>query len=584
MEDINDKHGSLDFGLGEQRRSILSRKKGKKGVKPPDMTLADTHAMLGHGKGLSLDMGSPYVLPGEPESRGSFNSMSRSLKDVEDPYRPVEMIKSRSVSPNPPYAESHIGSGSLLTANSQTHLTKDTHGPDSSSLMSPSTISTQESPAPPLPVARKPLPTFQSDKGPISPAPQDPMLSPYPAGQAEADQFTLPTTTFQSEFSMPEKVASPVSASTPYPVNDDASPPPPPKRSSLRNASPTLKQQDTSALDDYQTYADVLGIAQAPDRNNANLPAIDEPAGLGVAGVNYGNGRLSVRPLPPDDPADTAEQRAHRIRSFYKEYFSDGDGGEGMWEYDDDYGQEYHGAAIYDPSTGQFIVAGGQNVQRRAMTPPPRGPPRKFHGGPAPYGATRSSGGTMPGNRARAYSSASGRPPMGARGRPVKKLPPPSPLTSLPTPHGLKDDTGIFDVLDFAPPKSVRDRAAGRPGTPGGNERVPYSPSVRAHTPLVTAFDDLAVMPSPHQLRKSTTFTALDFAPPPRFGDRLGVAGSDGGSIRSGTSGRSGHIDAMHMHNIRQGAYRVSRLPADMVGTVDDLKSSLRPRLDMGRQ
>lgn len=70
-------------------------------------------------------------------------------------------------------------------------------------------------------------------------------------------------------------------------------------------------------------------------------------------------------------------------------------------------------------------------------------------------------------------------------------------------------------------------------------------------------------------------YMPLDFAPPPRF--KNDNANSDAGSIRSNRSG----ISATHMHNIRAGAYRVSRLPADTVGTRDDISASLRPKWDM---
>jgi hypothetical protein len=80
-----------------------------------------------------------------------------------------------------------------------------------------------------------------------------------------------------------------------------------------------------------------------------------------------------------------------------------------------------------------------------------------------------------------------------------------------------------------------------------------------------------------HALRKSGTYTGLDFAPPPRFKNSDG--GSDAGSIRSNRTG----ISNTHANNIRNGNYRVSRLPADTVGTKDDLISSLRPDWDMKR-
>jgi hypothetical protein len=138
----------------------------------------------------------------------------------------------------------------------------------------------------------------------------------------------------------------------------------------------------------------------------------------------------------------------------------------------------------------------------------------------------------------------------------------------------LKDD--MF-AHEFAPANTIRDRAAGRPETPTGGMR-PYSPAMRAHTPLASAFDELAAIPSPHMLRKSGTFTSLDFAPPPRFKNEGGPA-SDAGSIRSNRTG----ISNIHQNNVRMGNYRVSRLPPDMVGTKDDLMATLKPDWDMKR-
>ena len=73
-------------------------------------------------------------------------------------------------------------------------------------------------------------------------------------------------------------------------------------------------------------------------------------------------------------------------------------------------------------------------------------------------------------------------------------------------------------------------------------------------------------------------FTALDFAPPGRIRDPAG-GGSDAGSIRSNRSGMS-HVGRMA---IRNGANRVSKIPADVVGTRDDLMSQLRPTMALTR-
>ena len=73
-------------------------------------------------------------------------------------------------------------------------------------------------------------------------------------------------------------------------------------------------------------------------------------------------------------------------------------------------------------------------------------------------------------------------------------------------------------------------------------------------------------------------FTALDFAPPPRFKNHDG--GSDSGSIRSGKSNHSA-TSAAQIHNIRAGAYRLSRIPKEMVGTKIDIKNALKPTWDL---
>lgn len=213
----------------------------------------------------------------------------------------------------------------------------------------------------------------------------------------------------------------------------------------------------------------------------------------------FSDRRLSIlRPLPPDDPNDNPEQRANRIRSFYKEYFDDSKPAKAFAPapevYYEDYGEEFHGnGTVFDPASGQFVVAQApyaEPITRRAMTPPPRGPPR-FQGRDRAY-----SNQSLGPPRSRAYSSASGRYGPASRGPPPKALPPPSSLRTLPTPHLLKEDTYFLQGLDFAPPTSFRDRQAGRPESPTGSIR-PYQPLVPAHIPLASAFNELPAIPSP---------------------------------------------------------------------------------------
>ena len=81
--------------------------------------------------------------------------------------------------------------------------------------------------------------------------------------------------------------------------------------------------------------------------------------------------------------------------------------------------------------------------------------------------------------------------------------------------------------------------------------------------------------PFRHLLRKSSTFTGLDFAPPKKFKDNDTM--SDAGSIRSNRSG----ISAVQQAAIRSGAGRVSRLPGDQVFTQAAMAQTLKPNWGM---
>lgn len=76
-------------------------------------------------------------------------------------------------------------------------------------------------------------------------------------------------------------------------------------------------------------------------------------------------------------------------------------------------------------------------------------------------------------------------------------------------------------------------------------------------------------------MRKSSTFTGLDFAPPRRFKDPDSM--SDAGSVRSMGSG----ISARTNNALRNGAGRVSRLPGDQVFTQAATNTTLKPKWGM---
>ncbi|KAF2672957.1 hypothetical protein BT63DRAFT_410021 [Microthyrium microscopicum] len=381
---------------------------------------------------------------------------------------------------------------------------------------------------------------------------------------------------------------------------------------SLHNYVPSYMSDGSNLTDILRTPRDsdmtlppVPSIpANLPPRGQslaAAMPVVDEDESqmLNIP-VEYempADNRMSMlmRPLPPDDPNENPEERANRIRSFYKEYFDDSKPSTSQAPlpssaaaYYEDYTSEYlHGGTVYDAHQNGFVIAPpaapyAEPVTRRAMTPPPRAPPRFQGGGGGPRGrsrATSNAGSFMPPPRGPA-SMGNSRAPSAmsnatSRGRPQNRrpMPPPQPLTSLPTPSMLKNDDAIFGAADFAPPVSYRERQNGRrPDSPMGMQR-PYSPGVRAFVPLNSSFDDLSAMPSPHKLRNSRSFNNLDFAPPSRL--RNTDTGSDAGSIRSGRSGVS------NQQYIRAGAYRISRVPKQLVGTKTDIMAGLKPTWDL---
>jgi hypothetical protein len=358
--------------------------------------------------------------------------------------------------------------------------------------------------------------------------------------------------------------------------------------------------QTSEYYEDYQDYTRGRPLSRQPATGYDEQPQ----QGLGVPQQQSKRMSIGLRPLPPQEINDSEdpEYRANRIRSFYKEYFDDSkeappvpqanEGG-----YYEDYDQQYLGdIAYFDSDSNAFVMPYAQPVTRRAMTPPPagrrgggpRGPgPRPSRGprGPGgPHGPHGSVGGmSLPGGpRSRSGSSWGPRPGSSAsaaygRQPPKKKLPPPAVLNTLPAPSKLRDDSfALMNATDFAPPEAFSERARGRSQSPLG-ERRPYSPRVPAASPLVTSFDDMAVLPSPHLLRKSSTFTGLDFAPPKKFKDPDAM--SDAGSIRSNRSGMS----ASAMSAVRSGAGRVSRLPGDTVFTQAAMANQLKPAWDMNR-
>ncbi|KAH6683320.1 hypothetical protein B0J14DRAFT_144609 [Halenospora varia] len=639
-EDANDRHASMDFGLGDVPQPGRPRKKNPAMAQ---MDMEDTGEKGHRPRQVSMDLGvnSPYLLPPELQnSRESLHSLSRTIHQTEDPYRPVTQYygdDGRSLHSQKQGSSIYTGSSKapsrMHEIGTNDHLLTNASGmprsnppppafippPRQNSLPASVASSTFEEPKSDLPpVPALPYPTEPQEVHLQAPAPSSPEsitrkglpLSPRPGQGGLAPTPTLAPTPEQGRESFVSNPDASLRQSNNYLgalISAQEPPPPaaPPARKAVPNAlpvSPRPPRSDSRPIrqsNDQSDYGDGFKVTPpSPGRGNQNEMmrgqrySMDVPpeefaqAGLGAPGFDPKRLSMGFRPLPPDAVNDTddPELRANRIRSFYKEYFDDSKPvPEG--QYYEDYDENYLGdAAYYDPDTNAFVMPHApfaEPITRRAMTPPPRGPrfqgpPRGMHGSMGAMSTMSGSGPRRPqmGGGPRSYSSASGRmgPPQ-----PRKPMPPPQALTSLPTPSKLRDDSfALMAATDFAPPSNFRDRVAGRSQSPFG-ERRPYSPTVPAFTPVASAFDELAPMPSPHLLRKSGTFTALDFAPPKKFRDPDNM--SDAGSIRSNKSG----ISQRQLGAIRNGAYRISRIPQDVVFTKDDMAATLKPKWDMAR-
>ncbi|KAF3924304.1 hypothetical protein ABW21_db0207153 [Orbilia brochopaga] len=667
-EDRLDKTKSMDFGL----EYPVGGKKGKRGGGPT----ANTSGRHKNQLSLDMDVAAPYLLPPELNgSRESLHSMSRVYIADDDKYRPSNSVHrlpygNGSAAPSINSQNNRPGSrfnrdSSIYTASIRQHddstesLTADLLGHSGKmATTTPARGASLPSNRNVIPELQVPEPAFdasrtgknnnQASLGPGLHAGQQDGRDSYIDGDSgdlrRSHMHLVPHIGFEHaselDASKPNKTAPTVhvemSAEIETVSEKEATYDPAPSKPAPHKP-PMLQLNEGGAFEglDFGT-----NVAEAQtDKPQANvdytaLPQVVEPQAqanpaqpqnrastMGGLEVNYGDRleprRLSYgfRPLPPAaEPGEDAEERAMRIRSFYKEYFDDAGQGafdyytqtaepsgpgsartanpsnQGYYEQDNsqgynqeygDYYQDNVDAAYdqyYDDMYAEQPRPFAEPPTRRAMTPPPRAPPR-FHNNQQPRpGSGASSRGPPP---PRSYSSQSNRyngpaprgppPPSSLR----KHALPEEPLMILPTPHLLKEDA-FASPIAFAPAPRSRDFRSGTESEVGSVRGgvKPYSPGVRAHTPLASAFDELSMLPNPHQLRKSSTFTGLDFAPPRKFKNETDNH-SDAGSIRSNKTGLSA------AHNIRSGAYRVSRLPQDVVPMTDTMSSQLKPTWNM---
>ncbi|PHH64015.1 hypothetical protein CDD81_5120 [Ophiocordyceps australis] len=622
MEDAKESNMGLDFGLEDNP--------GKANNVPRNLALGDEKAMAAHKPGqLSMDMNltSPYLLPpGAQQSHDSIHSLARTFHNEQDPYRTIKEYASsetgsiRSFNPSKDPSAHANGSrrASVILGQNVIGLPsfpKPRANPNKSSA-SPIVPEDKSDP-----FANPTVPELSHSSQPMKRAPE-PIR---PVSPVVPEILSASTTTGPAVGRAPPRVQSPLATTVSSPVHNTR----PRNPFDTQDLSIgvahtgdellfTTTEQSSPASMVFDINAPRDPSKPQPGQNGQEQPRITSPdhgepqndqrgrgnqrrappmalqQGLGVPPSSSKRLSVGFRPLPPEEVTESEdpEYRANRIRSFYKEYFEETrepppplPTKDSLARYYEDYDEGYLGeAAYYDADTNAFVMPYAQPVTRRAMTPPPagrsRGGPRRpgprGPGGPAsPHGSI--GGRSLPGGgpRPRAGSAAGPRPGSSAsaraRGPPKKRLPPPAALNTLPTPSKLRDDSF---AVDFAPPDSYIERAAGRSQSPLG-ERRPYQLKVPVASPLVTAFDELSALPSPHVLRKSSTFTNLDFAPPKKFKDSDSM--SDSGSIRSNRSG----ISAVQLGAIRSGAGRVSRLPGDTVFTTAALNDQLKPQWGM---
>jgi hypothetical protein len=535
-EDANDRHASMDFGLGN-----VPQHRPKKAAMMSENGGIDEKE-FGSRRQVSMDMGvnSPYLLPPELQnSRESLHSLSRTIHQNEDPYRPVTQYyqgDGHSMDSRKNGSSIYTGSSAApsrmqevspvdLTAISKSAPQVFVPPPRQNSLpQANGPMSPIDQSAPALPVLQQPQPvhlqqpTIPDISRKVVPNSQLP-ASPRP-GQGLTPSPIAPNAARESVASNSNNYLGALIDASPAAAPQSSLAKPPMLGALPSSPRPPPKSSVTASLDDNE-YGDGFKVTPpSPGRGEkmrGQRFSMDVPpeefakAGLGAPGFDARRLSMGFRPLPPDavTEVDDPELRANRIRSFYKEYFDESKP-EPAGQYYEDYDENYLGdAAYFDPESNAFVMPYAEPVSRQAMTPPPGGrrpgPGGPRFMGPRPRngsmgamsvgGAPRARGPPPPGSRA--FSSASGRP--GPPGQPPKKkMPPPQALTTLPAPSKLAENAfDLMNPMDFAPPPTIRDHQHGRSQSPFG-ERKAYSPSTAVFNPTVSAFEELAPMPSPY--------------------------------------------------------------------------------------
>jgi hypothetical protein len=190
-EDANDPHKSLDFGLGDGPRNQRGRKGGAE-MAISDIDLREKPGRLRQQRSMDLDMMSPYLLPPELQnSRESLHSLSRTIHQQEDPYRPVSNFVASDAHSQRSYNRPR-GEGSSIYTGSSGAPSRLQENPGADLLSNAAGMPRSSPPTGFVPPPRhNSLPKDPTSTGPVNshdnPLPQLPSVSepPYPVDESE---------------------------------------------------------------------------------------------------------------------------------------------------------------------------------------------------------------------------------------------------------------------------------------------------------------------------------------------------------------------------------------------------------------
>ncbi|KAK7204455.1 hypothetical protein BZA70DRAFT_280795 [Myxozyma melibiosi] len=266
-------------------------------------------------------------------------------------------------------------------------------------------------------------------------------------------------------------------------------------------------------------------------------------------------------------PAD-AEERAHRLRSFYKDYFEQPQQalpnsspalGHGFSNTVDDSGIAYDstGRIATRADKRPFAIApNATGNMPRSMSFEPGRPMaevsnEQYNHYPPQLPATPQT----PTSQYQPYRAAGS---AGSSGKQRPKLPPLLPLSALPTPHKMGKDDFLASPTAFAPPSSRKRGPASAVGSPVS------SPTIAQRE---WAGVELRSIPSPHNIRLSKTYSEMEYLPQARYNP-------------------TPQVDTLDLHQMQHrqqmaSGRPVSQLPRTLVGHKNEMEDALRPSWDM---